>query len=72
MTQGPKGQAGAKPRHGGWLPADEQALTAFRTGLAAHVQGQDGQILSVPVQALYDAIEDEPLLRMHLTQAIRP
>jgi len=71
MTQAPKRQAGAKPRHGGWLPIDEEAMTAFRTGLAAHVQGQDEQILSVPVQALYDAIEDEPLLRMHLTQAIR-
>jgi phosphatidylserine decarboxylase len=61
---------GGKRRHGGWLPTDERALEAFRTGLADHAASRKKSALTVPVQALYDAIEGDPLLRMHLTQAI--
>src|SRR5579859_1904266 len=60
-----------KPRHGKWLPADERSIIAFRQGLADHSQARIDQVLSPPVRALYDTIEDDPLLRMHLTQAIR-
>ncbi|MEI9982687.1 MAG: phophatidylserine decarboxylase associated domain-containing protein [Aliidongia sp.] len=60
-----------KPRHGDWLPADERALVSFRHGLAEHSKACGKQALTPAVQALCDAIEDEPLLRMHLTQSIR-
>ncbi len=61
----------AKPRHGGWLPHDESTLAAFRQGVAAHAEARGDPALTPPIQALYDTIEAEPLLRMHLTQAIR-
>jgi phosphatidylserine decarboxylase len=60
-----------KPRHGDWLPADERVLVAFRHGLAEHSRARGKQALTPVVQALYDTVEDEPLLRMHLTQSIR-
>ena len=59
-----------KIRHGGWLPSNERALTAFRAGLAAHARTKGPQPLCPPVQDLYDLIENDPILRMHLTQAI--
>lgn len=60
-----------KTRYGNWLPVDEQARIAFRNGLAGHSQQRVDRALSTPVRALYDAIEDDPLLRMHLIMAIR-
>jgi phosphatidylserine decarboxylase len=57
-------------RHGGWLPHDERAVSGFRTTLAAHAARRGVQVLSPPVQELHDLIEDTPVLRMHLTEAI--
>ncbi|MDO8604965.1 MAG: phosphatidylserine decarboxylase family protein [Phaeospirillum sp.] len=59
-----------KVRHGGWLPKDEQALSAFRAALAAHARAKGVQPLTPAVQALSDLIENTPILRMHLNQAI--
>jgi len=61
---------GVKARHGGWLPVDETALATFRTRLAEQVAAQPPQALVPPVQAFSDLVENTPLLRMHLTQAI--
>ena len=60
-----------KPRHGNWLPQDEAVLAAFRQSVAAHAEARGTTPLTPSVQALADTIESEPLLRMHLTQAIR-
>jgi phosphatidylserine decarboxylase len=60
-----------RPRQGGWLPADEHALSSFRTSLAGHAAKRTGKALSPPVRQLRDLVENTPILRMHLTQAIR-
>lgn len=60
----------AKSRPGGWLPHDEAVLSAFRAEIEAEVAANPGRPLVRPVLALYDCIMDEPLYRMHLTQAI--
>lgn len=60
-----------RSRHGRWLPADEQALSEFRTSLAGQAAKRTSEALSPPVRALKDLIETTPILRMHLTQAIQ-
>ena len=59
-----------KERLGGWLPRDEAVLAAFRFEIEAEVAAHPDLPLVRPVQALYDCIMDQPLYRMHLTQAI--
>ena len=71
MVDEPQSVPDNKPRHGHWLPRDEAALAAFRQRVAAHAEARGAPALTSPVQALYDTIEADPLLRMHLTQAIR-
>ena len=68
MSQAP--ETIRKTRHGGWLPHDETVLAAFRASLEAEVVANPGRPLVRPVRELYDAIMDEPLYRMHLTEAI--
>jgi phosphatidylserine decarboxylase len=64
-------QPNNRVRHGGWLPSDERALSAFRTSLADHTAKRRVRVLSPAVQELQDLVEDTPVLRMHLTEAIQ-
>ncbi len=58
-------------RLGGWLPRNEAALAAFRTKLADHVKTHRKDVTWFPViQDLAKLIDDDPVLRMGLTQAI--
>jgi phosphatidylserine decarboxylase len=58
-------------RFGGWLPAREAALEAFRTRLAAQVKAQPADaLLCPPVRDLAVLINDDPVLRMYLERAI--
>jgi phosphatidylserine decarboxylase len=70
MTVTDNFRPGTRPRHGGWLPTDEHDLSAFRTSLAANAAKPTSPVLSEPVQQLHDLIQDTPILRMHLTQAL--
>jgi len=60
-----------RSRHGRWLPANERALSDFRTSLANHAAKRTSEVLSPPVCELTALIETTSILRMHLTQAIR-
>jgi phosphatidylserine decarboxylase len=58
-------------RLGGWLPAKEAALEAFRTKLAAQVKARPADApLCQPVQDLAALINVDPVLRMYLDRAI--
>lgn len=58
-------------RLGNWLPADEAALSRFRCSFAEQVKAQRlDQELNPVVKDLATLIDNNPLLRMPLTQAI--
>lgn len=59
----------SKKRLGGWLPADESMLEAFRMNLAEHVQTAN-LLLHPEVEKLGNLIKNDPVLRMNFTMAI--
>lgn len=58
-----------KKRLGGWLPADETMLVAYRTNLLRHVKRANLQ-LHPEVVKLGELINNDPILRMNFTMAI--
>ena len=58
-----------KRRLGGWFPADESMLEAFRLNLVEHVRTANLQ-LHPEVEKLGNLIKNDPVLRMNFTMAI--
>lgn len=70
MSNGPRSLA-LRKRVGDWLPGNESTVAEFRLSLWQRVQ-QEGECrpLTTPVQRLRRLLQDDPGLRMGLTQAI--
>ena len=71
MVEGKNVRPHRRPRHGSWLPQSEHTLSHFRATLADHASNRTSKVLCPPVQELQDLVLNTPILRMHLTEAIK-
>lgn len=71
MTHLDRPEPNRHTRLGGWLPVDERALESFRAGIADQVKKRKADAPLTPaVRDLAQTIDNDPCLRMNLTQAI--